>query len=58
MPVSPLPTPAPLPPMPQPPAPKPSTPVPLRSMTEEVRRFRPQPTEYQFIDEFTEDAPL
>lgn len=48
---------APIPPMPTPP-PAPNPPAPLRSPTEEIRRYRPQPTEYQFLDEFTEDAPL
>lgn len=38
------------------PAPAPKPPAPLRSPTEEIRRYRPQPTEYQFIDEFTEDT--
>ncbi len=54
---TPAPAPAPVPPMPTPP-PAPNPPAPLRSPTEEIRRYRPQPTEYQFLDEFTEDAPL
>ena len=53
---TPAPAQAPIPPMPAPPPPPPS--APLRSPTEEIRRYRPQPTEYQFLDEFTEDAPL
>jgi hypothetical protein len=44
---TPTPAPAPLPPQPMP--------VPLRSPTEEIKRYRPQPGEYKFLEEFTEN---
>jgi hypothetical protein len=36
----------------------PPAPPPLRSPTEEVLKYTLPPTDYQFLDEFTEDAPL